>query len=752
MLPSDFPYLPTLVGANATNLSAQSAVQAALLNAHNSSNPASSVQMFQHALLQESLRGMSVNQLLPFICIPSVGCATPVATVGIIPGSVQLAAVNSAACLNPLALFSSTSHLPHVGGTVNEASVQDTDAHTIIRAPVLYKNSTTVTSNPQPGCDYSNENEQSPPDRIVASYAAAAHAAALANHQPVSKAAENFLSLPRPRHPKRSRIRISNVATGAVSDTTLATVTTTVAPTSSTHSVFSTTDGVDGSAVKINSEGRRLGWSRIIDRIAGTVEYISPDDVHLRSRDEVFAYFRSIYPKFDDGKQYEDLVASCFNFEPTTEGSQLDDDLVLLSAMQPTSLSNSPPVSTGEPTCFTSESRRSTSCRISFNPNHITKEDFSLPIKRLRSAPSGESDDICSCKTVGEDECVESENSSTSISGDVRQTITSENNDFSLNAHGVSTSSSCQPSVSLECHLSDMTAQDAEQRISGASLIDQINPAQKDQAARLIVSELVSTSQVDCMSLVVSSSNSINPCASSGLSSSFCVTSPLSGDTIAKMTTETFTTASLQASTPSSSLAVIPSVVPHAGHSDGANSELQLLKLSGMAADPNLWQTCLSHNNANQFLAVNQMIAYSQLIQAQKSQQQLAAVMAALSADSATNNQAYMGLPSAPVVNPQSQFNPFLLTGHPQLNTAWAHSWPEFTAMGNALQQQQLITALQQQQRQLALASLLSRQQPTLLPAQLQSNSHHQQVVDPTTQLQTYLAALQRQLSPHGSQ
>ncbi|KAF5395297.1 hypothetical protein PHET_12435 [Paragonimus heterotremus] len=141
MLPSGFPYLPTLVGANTTNLSAQSAVQAALLNAHNSSNPTSSVQMLQHALLQESLRGMSVNQLLPFICIPSVGCATPVATVGIIPGSVQLAAVNSAACLNPLALFSSTNHLPHVGGTVNEASVKDTDAHTIIRAPVLYKNS-----------------------------------------------------------------------------------------------------------------------------------------------------------------------------------------------------------------------------------------------------------------------------------------------------------------------------------------------------------------------------------------------------------------------------------------------------------------------------------------------------------------------------------------------------------------------------------------------------------------------------------
>ncbi|KAF5398115.1 hypothetical protein PHET_08984, partial [Paragonimus heterotremus] len=476
-----------------------------------------------------------------------------------------------------------------------------------------------------------------------------------------------------------------------------------------------------------------------------------PDDVHLRSRDEVFAYFRSIYPKFDDGKQYEDLVASCFNFEPNTEGSQLDDDLVLLSAMQPSSLSNSLSISTGEPTCFTSESRRSTSCRISFNPNHITKEDFNLPIKRLRSAPSVESDDAGSCKIVGEDECVESENSNTFISEDVRQAVTSEN-DFSSSAHTVNTSSSCQPSVGLECHL-DMTAQATEQRTSGGSLVDQIKPAHNDQAASLMVSEPVSTSQSDCMPLVLSSSNSINPCVSSGLPSSFCMTNPLSGDTIAKMTTETFTTASLQASTPSSSLAVIPSVVPHAGHSDGASSELQLLKLSGLAADPNLWQTCLSHNNANQLLAVNQMIAYSQLIQAQKSQQ-LAAVMAALSADSATNNQAYMGLPSAPVVNPQSQFNPFLLTGHPQLNTAWAHSWPEFTAMGNALQQQQLITALQQQQqqRQLALASLLSRQQPTVLPVQLQSSPHHQQMIDPTAQLQTYLAALQRQLTPHGSQ
>ncbi|KAF8566291.1 hypothetical protein P879_09756 [Paragonimus westermani] len=457
-----------------------------------------------------------------------------------------------------------------------------------------------------------------------------------------------------------------------------------------------------------------------------------------------------MYPKFDDGKQYEDLVASCFNFEPNTERSQLDDDLVFLSAMQPTNLSNSPSTSTGEPSCFTSESRRPTSCRISFNPNHTTKEDFNLPIKRLRPSPSGESDDAGPCKTVEEGEGVECENSSIFISGDVPQTITSEN-DFSSCAHGVNSTSSCKPSVSLECHLSDVTAQDAEHRISGVSLADQINPAQDGQAARLMVSEPVSTPQIDCMSLVVSSSNSLNPCASSGLPSSLSMAVPLSGDTIAKMTTETFTTASLQASTPSSSLAVIPSVVPPAGHSDGADSELHLLKLSGLAADQNLWQTCLSHNNANQ-LAVNQMIAYSQLIQAQKSQQQLAAVMAALSADSTTNNQTYIGLPTAPVVNPQSQFNPFLLTGHPQLNTAWAHSWPELTAMGNALQQQQLITALQQQQRQLALASLLSRQQPTLLPSQLQSSPHNQQAIDPTTQLQTYLAALQRQLTPHGSQ
>ncbi|KAF5394294.1 hypothetical protein PHET_11879 [Paragonimus heterotremus] len=68
---------------------------------------------------------------------------------------------------------------------------------------------------------------------------------------------------------------MSNVATGAVSDTTLATITNTTPPTTSTHSVFFTADGVDGSAIKINSEGRRVGWSRIIDRIAGTVEYIS---------------------------------------------------------------------------------------------------------------------------------------------------------------------------------------------------------------------------------------------------------------------------------------------------------------------------------------------------------------------------------------------------------------------------------------------------------------------------------------------
>ena len=108
----------------------------------------------------------------------------------------------------------------------------------------------------------SKASEQSPPDVIVASYAAAARAAALACHQPISKAAEVFLatsSSGRSRHPKRLRNRMG------LTEACLSTTSTSVDSSSSPVAVCSNNI--------LNAQAQ--GWRRILDREANRVIYIS---------------------------------------------------------------------------------------------------------------------------------------------------------------------------------------------------------------------------------------------------------------------------------------------------------------------------------------------------------------------------------------------------------------------------------------------------------------------------------------------
>ena len=51
--------------------------------------------------------------------------------------------------------------------------------------------------------------------------------------------------------------------------------------------------------------------------------------------DEVLGYFGKIYPDLRCNKTYQDLLASCFSFETTTESPSFEEGLSLLGALQP---------------------------------------------------------------------------------------------------------------------------------------------------------------------------------------------------------------------------------------------------------------------------------------------------------------------------------------------------------------------------------------------------------------------------------
>lgn len=117
--------------------------------------------------------------------------------------------------------------------------------------------------------------ETSPPDRIVASYAAAAHAAALANHQPVSKAAEVFLAATsntgRSRHPKRSRPHGTTGVLATHSDPAAKRMTSSCGVSSLLPT--STDSGSPNGVCLTNLSSD--GWRRIVDRTSKKVVYIA---------------------------------------------------------------------------------------------------------------------------------------------------------------------------------------------------------------------------------------------------------------------------------------------------------------------------------------------------------------------------------------------------------------------------------------------------------------------------------------------
>ncbi|CDS40150.1 conserved hypothetical protein [Echinococcus multilocularis] len=179
--------------------------------------------------------------------------------------------------LNPGLLQQSTYDL-------TTTSSEPSDTHTIVRAPVLYGNSNGSTTS-QVSSKAANK---SPPDQIVASYAAAARAAAIAYQQPLSNAAEVFLSA-------------TASAAGPLTNTSGYVVATAKNRTAQKRApgvscANSTSSGPKTSLVVAKSDGAKpplpwnSAWTRIVDRQSDIVVYISPGGSRLKNVAEVRAH------------------------------------------------------------------------------------------------------------------------------------------------------------------------------------------------------------------------------------------------------------------------------------------------------------------------------------------------------------------------------------------------------------------------------------------------------------------------------
>ncbi|CAH8615988.1 unnamed protein product [Dicrocoelium dendriticum] len=691
MIPGVYPFF-ALPGDVSTQ-----GVQAQTTDGSGPSYPASLV---QQALLQEALRGVGLNPVVSLFCNPNIGCPVPL---NLLPGGVQFSSLNSSYPINPLIFYPTPGQVSFPIGATSEAVRGEPDAHTIVRAPVLYKTATNgVGADQRRSEDGSKSTEQSPPDRIVASYAAAAHAAALVNHQPVSKAAENFLSassIPRTRHAKRSRAHATNgLGRFNSSETSV--------PPRSDVQLSLPSSSLTSSAVSTTTE-RRAGWARIVDQKAGTVEYITPNGVRLHNRTEVFDYFRTTYPSFADGKQYEELTAMCFNFEPTADVPLISDELHRLSnpSLSHIGFSNtvtSPTADGSAPDTPASKDSSSTICRISFNPNHTLNDNLS-PMKRAKlSAPDSSIGSPQSSSAIdpplGSSETV---NQVTSQAGCMREHAEFDN---PTTCSGNSNDTSVPCVVTTHPNVLDSSQSHVE---------PQTNDVTRTAFAP---GDVTSSSTV--------TSNEVP-----------------NEESVAKMTTETLTTGS----TASYGLPVIPSVVPPSDARSAMESDVGLSSLSGLKSDA---ATALQltggipSNAANELAILNQLIANSRLAEVQLQQQQVAALLTALSSQSAHHNLCTT-LPSIPLLSGPQHTTPLLLASQPlwmtpavTANSSWSEVASATSPISPVTLQQQMIAAAAAQQQQLALAALLQRQQ----------SANQQHFLNSAAQVQNYLNAFQRHL------
>lgn len=136
MIPSGYPFASLLGESLSVGLPLpQASLGGALFGQSNPNN--AMTQLFNQAVLQNTL-GVAFSPLTPVISSSAVHSA---GQAGVLPGSVQLSSVNQLACINPLALYSPMAAIQPSVGASGGTTTADVDAHTIVRAPVLYKKS-----------------------------------------------------------------------------------------------------------------------------------------------------------------------------------------------------------------------------------------------------------------------------------------------------------------------------------------------------------------------------------------------------------------------------------------------------------------------------------------------------------------------------------------------------------------------------------------------------------------------------------
>ncbi|TGZ58673.1 hypothetical protein CRM22_009495 [Opisthorchis felineus] len=139
MIPGYFPFLS--LSGDPTSFPLHSSVlhSAFLQGTTGVQQPLSSAQLLQHVLFQDSLRGLSANVFTPLLCSPQLGCSATVGNVGILGGPLQPTPVNSATGVAPLLLYPALNAASLPGNSTEDPS-KSMDSHTIVRAPVIYKN------------------------------------------------------------------------------------------------------------------------------------------------------------------------------------------------------------------------------------------------------------------------------------------------------------------------------------------------------------------------------------------------------------------------------------------------------------------------------------------------------------------------------------------------------------------------------------------------------------------------------------
>ncbi|TNN16114.1 hypothetical protein EWB00_000764 [Schistosoma japonicum] len=687
--------------------------------------------------------GRNVCMGLNVPIIKTANVIPPSFGVGVVP-SVPLAPTG---CLNPVLCYPVA--VPQTTHSAADTGTSDQSIHTIVRGPVMYKSSSnhdSIRSSSGILSSSSKTKEESPPDRIVASYAAAAHAAALACHQPISRAAEAYLatnSYNRSRHSKRCRA--SNRP--STSTTTSTTLFTSVNTRSSYNHISSSSNLVSAlpstsSLTSLESDYKEShkGWTRIIDRNALNVVYISSDGTRLHNIDEVYTYLSSRSSESKINSSLKELIASHFTFTPTFDGPSLEDTLNFIQRLQQSFILNN----------VVSQDNTATSC-FTFNSDHSSTSEFLSLKRRKLSGNLFSSDDRSKEPPTSNDrqsvDCIVSTTSNTCSTQSSQLSNNSESSIAITNTLFTSFADSI-------CKRPNDVVDDQFIQKQYSNNLDFVQNRSENENFYSLTTDAVL--------------NDISSRIKQNLEND--------SDIVAKLTTETVTTGVLHTSMPSLTTEVVSSVIPPSQQVGQSATDFNLSDITSLCFNPsqgNLTVSNVLQQNSTNPLLIGQLLAIARMTHTQQQQQHNHQLSSALNISVPIQNT--MGNYPTSVLTHQPLSNSILpsltapwLSNHHSSTQSITSAIPEL-AMNPAFNNLDIAAILQQhQQRQqlLALAALQQQQNQSLdlihaaalVQQQRRNNSSNgitnaavmalrqqQQLAMASLQAQSFLAALQQQ-------